>query len=49
MINDNWLINGSVWYMDIETEATIKTAVAKVKFDVDIDPWVYMFSVGYRF
>lgn len=49
MINDKWLINGSVWYMDIKTEATIKTAVAKVKFDVDIDPWVYMLSIGYRF
>ncbi len=49
MLNDNWLINGSVWYTDIDTEAKIKTALGTVKFDVEIDPWVYMLSVGYRF
>ena len=49
MLNDNWLINGAVWYIDIDTEATIKTAVAKVKFDVEIDPVVYILSIGYRF
>ncbi len=49
MVNDKWLINGAVWYTDIETEAKIKTAIATVKFDVDIDPFVYMLSVGYRF
>lgn len=49
MLNENWLINGSIWYIDIKTEAKIKTAIADVKFDVDIDPYVYIFSVGYRF
>lgn len=49
MINDNWLVNGSIWYTDIETEAKISTAVADVKFDVEIDPVVYMLSIGYRF
>ncbi|HIE89344.1 MAG TPA: outer membrane protein OmpW [Pseudomonadales bacterium] len=49
MLNDNWLINGSIWYTDIDTEAKIKTALGTVKFDVEIDPWVYMLSVGYRF
>ena len=34
---------------DIDTEAKIKTAIADVKFDVEIDPYVYILSVGYRF
>ena len=49
MINENWLINGTVWWMDIDTEAKVSTAVADVKFDVEIDPVVYLLSVGYRF
>jgi outer membrane protein len=49
MINENWLINGTVWWMDIDTEAKVSTAIADVKFDVEIDPVVYLLSVGYRF
>ena len=49
MINDHWLVNGSVWYTDIETEAKVSTAIADVKFDVEIDPYVYMLSIGYKF
>jgi outer membrane protein len=49
MLNEKWMINGVVWYMDIDTEARIRTAAGNVKFDVDVDPLVYMFSVGYRF
>jgi outer membrane protein len=49
LINDNWGINASVWYIDIDTEATIETSLADVKFDVDIDPWVYMVGISYKF
>lgn len=49
MIDEKWLINGAIWYIDIDTEAKISTAIADVKFDVEIDPWVYMLSVGYKF
>ena len=53
-INDNWAINLAVWYIDIDTEAevTAKVAgetVAKVDFDVDIDPWVYNIGIAYKF
>lgn len=53
-LGNNWLLNASVWYIDIDTEATysVKTgplAGAKVKSDVSIDPWVYMLSAGYKF
>ena len=49
MINDKWLINGTIWWIDIDTEAKVSTALADVKFDVEIDPVVYLLSVGYRF
>ena len=48
-LDDKWLINEAVWNMDIETEASFDSAVGKVKADLDIDPWVYMISVGYKF
>ncbi|MFT7219152.1 MAG: outer membrane protein W [Candidatus Azotimanducaceae bacterium] len=44
MIDDNWLVNGSIWYTDISTEAKINTSLADVKFD----PMVYMLPIGYR-
>lgn len=48
-INENWGINAGVWWIDIDTEATVSTAVADVAFDVEIDPWVYMLGVSYKF
>jgi len=50
MLTDKLLLNASVWYMDINTQATTDLAGAgKVKVDVDVDPWVYMVGVGYKF
>ncbi len=46
MLNDDWFVNASVWYADIDTEATIN---GSTKVDVDIDPWVFMISGGYKF
>jgi outer membrane protein len=53
-LNDKWMINASARYIDIETEAEIKTPGLaapghKVNVDVDIDPMVYSLSVGYKF
>ncbi len=48
-LNDSWAINAGVWYMDIGTTAKIKTDVGTVKFDVDIDPWVYNIGFAYKF
>ena len=48
-LNENWALNAGVWYIDIDTEAKIKTDVGSVKFDVDIDPWVYNFGIAYKF
>lgn len=55
-INDNWVVNAAVWYIDIDTDANIKFDVistgaraATVKADIDVDPMVYMVSLGYKF
>ncbi len=48
-INDRWGWNAAVWYIDINTDATVKTAVADVSFGVDIDPWVVMTGITYKF
>lgn len=50
MLSDNLLLNASVWYLDIDTTATTDLAGAgQVKVDVDIDPFVYMVGLGYKF
>ncbi|MNG17356.1 Outer membrane protein W precursor [compost metagenome] len=50
MLTDNILLNAAVWYIDIDTKATTDLAgVGKVKVDVDVDPWVYMVGLGYKF
>lgn len=45
----HWLVNATVWHIDIDTDASLDTALGRVKTGVDIDPWVYMVGVGYRF
>jgi outer membrane protein len=45
-LTDNIILGAAVWYMDIETEIEVANAVT---VDLDIDPWVYMLSVGYKF
>lgn len=48
-IAKDWMLNASIWMIDIDTEATIKTAVADVSFDVEIDPFVYMVGLAHKF
>jgi outer membrane protein len=48
-LKDNWFLNASVWYLDINTTAALKTDIAKLKVDVDINPWVFMIGVGTKF
>ena len=50
VLTDNWLFNVSVWNIDIDTDARLYVNDARVdKIDVEIDPWVYMVGLGYRF
>jgi len=49
-IDEHWVLNAAVWYIDIETNADFKfDSGTRVQADVDIDPWVYMVGVGYKF
>ena len=51
MLSDNVLLNASIWYIDIDTTATMDGPLGtdKTKVDVSIDPWVYMVGLGYKF
>ena len=53
MLTDHLLVNASVWYVDIDTQATVDgptaLGVGRTKVDVEVDPWVYMVGVGYKF
>lgn len=48
-INSDWFVSGQVWYVDIDSEASISGPAINTKFDVEIDPWVYMIGVGTKF
>ena len=49
LINRDWLINASVWYMDIDTDVRFKAGGQQQSINTRLDPWVFMFSAGYRF
>ena len=45
-INDNWLVNFDVRWIDIETDAKLNGSALAT---VEIDPWVVSINAGYRF
>ena len=49
MLTDNLMINAQVRYIDIETKGTTYAGPTKVSVDVDVDPFVYMVGLGYKF
>ena len=48
-INSDWFVSGQVWYLDIETDATLSGPTFNTNFDVEIDPWVVMLGIGKKF
>ena len=49
-LDKNWMLNASVWWMNIETDVKFKDGDGKhYKVDTRLDPFVFMFGVGYRF
>ncbi|MDT8429106.1 MAG: OmpW family outer membrane protein [Pseudomonadales bacterium] len=48
-LDQNWLINAAVRRINIETDASLGSALGRITTRVDIDPWVYMISLGYIF
>jgi len=53
MITDNILLNAQVRYIDIDTTATVENDAVepgtRAKVDVDVDPFIYMVGLGYKF
>ncbi|MCG7200158.1 outer membrane beta-barrel protein [Marinobacter pelagius] len=55
MITENVGVNAAIWWADIDTDATINAYAAdgsrvdSSTLDVEIDPWVYMVGVSYKF
>ncbi len=49
-LNDQWHLNASARYIDIDTEATFDVEGDSVgKSDVDVDPMVFSLMLGYKF
>jgi len=48
-INRDWMLNASLWYMDIDTDVKFKAGGEAQTIHTRIDPWVFFFGVGYRF
>ncbi|HEK1899407.1 TPA: outer membrane protein OmpW [Proteus mirabilis] len=49
-LDKNWMLNASVWWMNIETDVKFKgDNIPDQKINTRIDPFVFMFGVGYRF
>jgi len=46
-LTDKVIFNAAVWKIDVNTTADIGHGATKI--DVNIDPWVYMVGVGYKF
>ena len=51
MITDNLMLNAQVRYINIDTRATVESYAlqSRVKVDLDVNPWVYMVGIGYKF
>jgi outer membrane protein len=52
-LTENLALNLAVWYIDINTTAVITAkadgvTAAKVKFDLELDPWVYNIGIAYK-
>lgn len=50
MIDKNWMLNMSVWYINIDTKVKFDAGDAgRQSIDTKINPWVFMFGAGYTF
>ncbi len=48
-INDNLMLNASLRWIDIDTDAEFVFAANRITTEVDIDPWVPSVSIGWKF
>ena len=50
-LNDRWHVNGAVRWINISTDATFTSSLGDtiVVKNVDINPWVFQVTMGYKF
>jgi outer membrane protein len=49
-LTDRFFVNASLWYIDLNADAKLKTAnLGRQKVDIDINPFVLLLAAGYRF
>ena len=48
-ISKNWVLNAAAWYVDIDADATLETGLVERDVDIDIDPFVFLISIGRTF
>ncbi|HCM61363.1 MAG TPA: outer membrane protein OmpW [Morganella sp. (in: Bacteria)] len=48
-LDKNWLLNASVWWMNIETDVDFKAGADSYSYKTRLDPFVFMFGAGYKF
>jgi len=50
MLDKDWMLNMSVWYINIDTKVKFDSATeGRQSIDTKINPWVFMFGAGYTF
>ena len=51
LFSNDWMVSAQLWYISIEPDAEVKGGTLGLDEDleVEIDPWVFMASVGKRF
>ena len=51
MLTDNIMLNGQIRYIDIDTTAYVNNNAlgVRAKVNVDVNPYVYMLGLGYKF
>ncbi|MCS3430157.1 outer membrane protein OmpW [Klebsiella sp. BIGb0407] len=50
MLDKNWMLNMSVWYINIDTKVRFDAGPNNHQsIDTKINPWVFMFGAGYTF
>ena len=49
-VAENWYVNAALWYIDIDTTATLTTDLGTIhEVDVSLDPWVLNVAIAYKF
>lgn len=48
-LTPDWMLNASLWYMDIDTKVSFDAGGSRQSIDTHVNPFVFFFGAGYRF